>query len=60
MNPNIKRYLYDLQYKIISRSIYSLIAEYKRTSYYYILSIKKKFYRIGKRNLIYWKPLIKS
>ena len=53
MNPNIERYLYDPQYKTTSRSIYLSIMEYKETLYHYILSIKKKFYRVGKRSLIY-------
>ena len=51
MNLNIEKYLYDLQYKIISKSIYLLIVEYKGTSYHYILSTKKKFYKIKRRNI---------
>ncbi len=60
MNPNIKKHLYDLQYKTISKLIYLSIAKHKETLYYYILSIKKKFYKIKKRNFICWELLIKS
>ncbi len=52
MNLNIERHLYNLQYKTTSKLIYLLTTEYKGTSYHYILSIKKKFYKIEKRSFI--------
>jgi len=53
MNPNIEKHLYDLQYKITSKSIYLSTTEYKETLYHYISSIKKKFYRVKRKNFIY-------
>ncbi len=49
MNLNIKKHLYNSQYKTILKSIYLLIIEYKETLYYYILSIKKKIYKLKKK-----------
>ncbi len=49
MNPNSKKHLYDLQCKTTSKSIYLLTTEYKGTSYHYILSTNRKFYRLRKK-----------